>query len=396
MRPSALASMLLLPAAALPVSPPLVSDGASALGLDLVPTACASRVRLGHRGDGGWDVCWDGHTQGGCVVYSAGTFNDPSFDLAIAARGCEVHAFDPTLDELGLASSIRTSLGANPNVTFHRVGLGGRDLIHPTGTAPWQFPGIGFGRFANGQPWELRTLESLMRSLGHARLSVLKVDVEGAEWPLLERILSDSRMRRRLRAGELFRQLLVEVHLLPSEADFQFWAGLSRPRSFSGWLERIGLVPPPRYPVPSSADARAFNAHALDMLAQLRSHGFALFSMRVNVHSPFMATLAEPAAPAAGARAEQPRPPQFSCYELGFVWRSRATASAKRHASSDQARSAARKAAFKASALRARHMAFLAGRGRTPRSVRKPSRHGLDDDVAAAPDAAGGAMPHRR
>jgi len=40
--------------------------------------------------------------------------------------------------------------------------------------------------------------------------------------------------------------------------------------------------------------------------------------------------------------------------------------------------------------------ALLAGRGRTPRSVRKPSRHGLDDDVAAAPDAAGGAMPHRR
>lgn len=282
-------------------------DARMELGLVLFPSACVNRARFGHRGDGGWDVCLDGHAPGECTVYSAGTFDDPSFDVAIGAHGCHVHAFDPSLEQLGFSSTIK-ALQSNPNITFHAVGLGGRDLVHPAGAAPWQFPGLGYGRFPNDKAWTLRTIESLMRTLNHSRIDVLKVDIEGAEWPLLERILSDRRARRRLRSGTLFRQILIEVHFLPSVEDFQTFSRLSVPRSPSGLLERWGLLAPPRYPVPTTDDAIAFNVHALDILGQLQASGFSLFSQHVNVHSPYMA-----------AYADQPK--IFSCFELGFVWK---------------------------------------------------------------------------
>jgi hypothetical protein len=141
--------------------------------------------RFGHEGDGGWDVCAPALARSvsvaasGCLVYSAGTFDDPSFDIAIAAAGCTVHAFDPTLEQQGFGATAQ-SLGRHPNVTFHAVGFGGRDLIYQAGTAPWQYPGLGYGRYSNQKAWELRTLPDLMRSLNHSEsaLAVLKIDIE--------------------------------------------------------------------------------------------------------------------------------------------------------------------------------------------------------------------------
>ena len=145
--------------------------------LGLTPASshlCRNLRWFGSRGDGGYHVCVDQLVPGSCVVYSLGTRENPSFDLAMGKFGCEVHSFDPSLQQQGLDTA--TKLGKrSTNVTFHDVGIGGQSRIYEPGTAPWQWPGLRYGREANSGRWTLRTLESLMRELGHNHVDVLKM-----------------------------------------------------------------------------------------------------------------------------------------------------------------------------------------------------------------------------
>ena len=165
------------------------------LGLDLPAlnaSACTHSKRLGSSGDGGWEVCLDDLPATGCVVYSGGISDSPSFDKAIAAPpfACEVHGFDPTLGPtLPAMSEGFRQLGMH----MHDWGLGGTDLVYPAGTAPWVWPGSGYGANSNPASWQFYALQTVMGKLGHSQLAVFKCDIEGGEWPLLERLLSDAR-----------------------------------------------------------------------------------------------------------------------------------------------------------------------------------------------------------
>ena len=290
--------------------------------------------------DGGYDVCLDNLHPGNCVVYSVGTRDNPSFDIAMGRYGCEVHSFDPTLDQQGLSKVVQQlGLAAN-NVTFHDVGIGGRDFTAARGTAPWQWPGLGYGRSSNSKVWTLRTLESLMHQLGHKRIDVFKMDAEGAEWPVLEHLLSGEWARERLAAGSIIRQLILEVHLLPRPdpsrpGGWQKWASPQRASSPSpaGWLTRLGITgqrEPPQatrsdaeapYPIPSASDADAFNWHAADLLQQLvHVGGFALHSHRVNGGGPYFDVSARRTG-GAGTHERHVEKTLSCCHELSFVWR---------------------------------------------------------------------------
>lgn len=168
-------------------------------------------------------------------------------------------------------------------------------MVYPPGTAPWAWPGMGYGRDANTEPWTMRNLESARRDLGHAGRTIdifkmvrgqeealplllrlthsplLSQDIEGAEWPVLERLLSDGAARTALQSGTLFRQLVTEVHFMP------------RPPS--------GNVVPPAYignpgRHPAAADVDAANAHAADLLAQLQALGLRSWNHDINVGGP--------------------------------------------------------------------------------------------------------------
>ena len=69
---------------------------------------CREGARLGSKMDGGWSVCLDSLAPADCVVYSAGSHAEVGFDLAMARRGCSVHAFDPTMEQLGLVDGVVT------------------------------------------------------------------------------------------------------------------------------------------------------------------------------------------------------------------------------------------------------------------------------------------------
>jgi hypothetical protein len=67
---------------------------------------------------------------------------------------------------------------------FHNWGVGAADrVIYPANTVPQDWPGLGDPpmSFSNSEPWELRSIENTMMSLGHLdkHMSILKVDVEG-------------------------------------------------------------------------------------------------------------------------------------------------------------------------------------------------------------------------
>jgi FkbM family methyltransferase len=137
------------------------------------------------------------------VVYSFGLGEDVSFDLALIERfGCVVHGFDPTprsLDWLG-AQALPAALIIHPH------GLAGIDGVSsfapPTNPAHVSHSVLGRGA---GPRLELpvKRLGTIERELGHERIDLLKMDIEGAEYAAIEDFLSE----------RLFpQQILVEFH----------------------------------------------------------------------------------------------------------------------------------------------------------------------------------------
>ena len=128
-----------------------------------------------------------------CVVYSFGVHTGWSFDTAIARLGCTVHAFDPSVDH---------PEDLAPGVHFHAIGLSGED---GTRTA------VPVSRENVRSTWEMRSLSSLAKQLQHAKVDLLKIDIEGAEWDVLEQIAAGS--LDELSVG----QIVAEVHFGDSE-----------------------------------------------------------------------------------------------------------------------------------------------------------------------------------
>lgn len=170
------------------------------------PNVARPVTRLGGtrgRGFGSWAV-WASGLRNDSMVYSVGVGDDISFDLDLIARfGLEVHAFDPTPEAAGWLDSQALPEG----FIFHNVGLAGHD-----GTAPF-FPNrsvgiassVVHGSHVTEIPTELsvRRLPTLMADLGHSHLDLLKMDIEGAEYSVIEDVLS---------ADVEVRQILVEFH----------------------------------------------------------------------------------------------------------------------------------------------------------------------------------------
>jgi len=149
------------------------------------------------------------------VVYAAGARSDVSFDISLQARGLEVHTFDPTLKLQKIDKVIDDATKAG--VKFHDLGLGGESKVYLQGQVPYVWPGVGYGKMTNDEPWKMYTLGGLLNLLNHTArdIEVLKIDVEGAEWSFFEQALRDPQTAAFLKAGRL-RQILMEIHYMPT------------------------------------------------------------------------------------------------------------------------------------------------------------------------------------
>jgi hypothetical protein len=102
---------------------------------------------------------------------------------------------------------------------FHNVGIGAANIaVYPPHSIPQQWPGLGDPAMSqtNTESWETRSIEQLLNDYGYQEsgITILKVDVEGAEWDAFEAFLSSTSMQQLIRTGGIS-QLLVEWHWDP-------------------------------------------------------------------------------------------------------------------------------------------------------------------------------------
>ncbi len=159
------------------------------------------------------------------IVYSFGVGDNVAWDLAMIRQfGCTMHAFDPT--PASIAWVRRQSLPCK--FVFHELGLSNFDgelpFYPPRKSGSTHFSEEHRGGLFRRQPPVLapvRRLTTIMQSLGHQRLDVLKLDVEGSEFDAVPDILA---------SGIEIDQLLVEIH-------YHF-----RSRSFGAGLALINRI----------------------------------------------------------------------------------------------------------------------------------------------------------
>jgi FkbM family methyltransferase len=155
-------------------------------------------------GYGAWRVCPDGLTADS-VVYSFGVGEDASFDLDLIDRfGLQLFAFDPT------PRSIEWVARQQLPGTFHFspygiAGHDGRVTFYPPRDASHVSHTIvaDQGAAEKSIVVSVHRLETIAQMHGHDTIDVLKLDVEGAEYDVIDD-LPNARVR--------VRQLLVEFH----------------------------------------------------------------------------------------------------------------------------------------------------------------------------------------
>ena len=123
-------------------------------------THCKSTTCIG--GDCATDlskfVCGVDQLKAGCVVYSIGGNNQWEFELDLVKKTpCHVYTFDCT------GPKSRFQVPNHPRIHFHHV-----CLTPYSGTD--KFEGM------EGEAW---TLLEMQQNLGHSRIDLLKMDVEG-------------------------------------------------------------------------------------------------------------------------------------------------------------------------------------------------------------------------
>lgn len=163
-------------------------------------------------------ICTAGLIQP-CTIFSFGVNYNWDFDDAALKLGCRVYSFDPSMRPGNYSRGL--------NHTFLPIGIGPRDELVPTHSEhstiyTWRDKGL------EDTSYEVRTLRTIMEDLHVERLDVLRMDVEGSEWEVLEQI-SDSNL------WPVIDQLLLEVHM---------WNG--RPKSSGGtvrWARALAGIP---------------------------------------------------------------------------------------------------------------------------------------------------------
>jgi FkbM family methyltransferase len=138
------------------------------------------------------------------VVYSAGIGDDISFDLGLIARfGVTVHAFDPTPKSLEWLRSQHLPA----KLVVHEYGIAPQDgrltFYTPENPAYVSLSVVERASSTGTISLPVRELEGIMRELGHSSIDLLKMDIEGSEYAVLEDLVA--------RAIPI-RQLLVEFH----------------------------------------------------------------------------------------------------------------------------------------------------------------------------------------
>lgn len=175
------------------------------LGKELLvkPDVIRPKVRFG-LDYGGWDLVVE-NIDVDSIVYSFGIGEDASFDTALIERfKLTVHAFDPTPKSIEWVKR----QGFSDRFVMHEYGLAAFDgnvSFHPPDN-PDHVSHTLLDRPSTAEKAisvPVKKLGTVMKELGHDRIDVLKMDIEGAEYDVIEDITTTG-----IRPG----QILIEFH----------------------------------------------------------------------------------------------------------------------------------------------------------------------------------------
>lgn len=189
----------------------------------LVKTQVSCRTAFHGSEYGGWMLCPDGLSPNS-VVYSFGVGEDASFDLSVINEyGSQVYAFDPT------PRSIQWVRGQiwPPQFHFTPIGIAAQDGI--VEFRPPENPEFVSHTMLARPTTENRSIQvqvkrlvTLARKLGHQKIDVLKMDIEGAEYEVIPDIV-------KLLPEVEIKQILVEFHhFFPNVRDEKTIAAIER------------------------------------------------------------------------------------------------------------------------------------------------------------------------
>ena len=140
------------------------------------------------------------------IVYSFGIGEDISFDKAIISKhGCKVYGFDPTPKSINYVKNNETP----ESFYFHPYGIGEKTEM-VTFHLPKNKDHVSGSVYDHKLVDEHNSVEVLLKEfneivseMGHDHIDVLKMDIEGSEYVVMEGIL---------KSGIPIKQILVETH----------------------------------------------------------------------------------------------------------------------------------------------------------------------------------------
>ena len=165
------------------------------LSVDIVTASRVHKVpgleRIGSE-YGGW-IIPTSLIGAGSICYCVGVGEDISFDLAIISRfDCQVYAFDPTPRA---RQYVEQHAGDERNLHFSEIGLWEHDGVvrfyAPANPAHVSHSIVNLQRTDTFFEAPCKRLSTVLKENGHRRIDLLKLDIEGAEYRVVDSIIED-------------------------------------------------------------------------------------------------------------------------------------------------------------------------------------------------------------
>jgi FkbM family methyltransferase len=169
---------------------------------------CSNQISLEKETLGAENACWTIYNKDftfGSVVYSFGVGTDISFDLELIKKfQLQVHAFDPTPKSIQWVQQQNTP----KEFIMHPYGLAAKsgklDLFLPE-QDNYVSGSIMSDMITSHKKVSVDVLDlsSIMKMLGHGKIDLLKMDIEGAEYEVIQNIIENQLD---------IKQILIEFH----------------------------------------------------------------------------------------------------------------------------------------------------------------------------------------
>ncbi len=127
------------------------------------------------------------------ICYCVGCGMDISFDLGmIESFGCDIYGFDPTPKAVKYVNDVA---GQESKYHFYELGLWDEEdtlrFYTPKNPAHVSHSALNLQKTEEYINVKVKRLSKIMEELGHSNLSLLKIDIEGAEYKVIESIIND-------------------------------------------------------------------------------------------------------------------------------------------------------------------------------------------------------------